>query len=72
MLTSFTLLSAGSLNTFLCCKFLVIFSRISYAVYLTQFAVFFYNVGSIRASEQFSLLRSVSFVNDDDDVFLLL
>jgi len=39
----------------------VIFSRISYAVYLTQFAVFFYNVGSIRASEQFSLWRSVSF-----------
>jgi hypothetical protein len=35
-------------------------------VYLTQFAVFFYNVGSIRASEQFSLLRSVSFLNDGD------
>ncbi|GFG33259.1 hypothetical protein Cfor_03997 [Coptotermes formosanus] len=49
----------GALNTFLCCKFLVIISRISYAVYLTQFVVFFYNVGSIRASEQFSLLRSV-------------
>lgn len=52
--------SAGLLNNFLCCKSLVVFSRISYAVYLTQFAVFFYNVGSIRSSQQFSLLRSVS------------
>lgn len=51
--------NGGALNRFLCCKSLVIFSRISYAVYLTQFAVFFYNVGSIRASEQFNLLRSV-------------
>ncbi|XP_069696138.1 nose resistant to fluoxetine protein 6-like [Periplaneta americana] len=49
----------GLVNKFLCCRSLVLFSRISYAVYLTQFAVFFYNVGSIRASEQFSLFRSV-------------
>lgn len=50
----------GLINELLCCKCLVYFSRISYAVYLTQFAVFFYNVGSIRTSEQFSLFTSIN------------
>jgi hypothetical protein len=53
---------SGALNKFLCSKALVIFSRISYAVYLTQIAVFAYNIGSIRASEHFSVLRSVSIL----------
>lgn len=49
----------GYLNTFLSIKPLVVFSRISYAVYLTQFAVFFYNVGITRTSEQFTILKGV-------------
>ncbi|PSN54851.1 hypothetical protein C0J52_12407 [Blattella germanica] len=49
----------GFVNKFLCCRSLVLFSRISYAVYLTQFAVFFYNIGSVRAPQHFSLARSV-------------
>ncbi|GLH06366.1 Nrf-6_4 protein, partial [Gryllus bimaculatus] len=49
----------GYLNTFLSIKPLVIFSRISYAVYLTQFAVFFYNVGVTRTSEQFTILKGI-------------
>jgi hypothetical protein len=48
------------LNKFLCFKALVVVSRISYAVYLTQFGVFFINVGSNGAPELFSLLRIVS------------
>ncbi|PNF21731.1 hypothetical protein B7P43_G10364 [Cryptotermes secundus] len=50
----------GLLNELLSSKCLVIFSRISYSVYLTQFAVFFYNVGSIRTSEKFSIFASLN------------
>lgn len=52
--------SVGIINRFLSNHWLVIFSRISYAVYLTQFAVFFYNVGTTRYSTEFQLHRAVS------------
>ncbi|KYQ48477.1 Nose resistant to fluoxetine protein 6 [Trachymyrmex zeteki] len=50
----------GSVNRFLSSYSLMILSRISYAVYLTQFAVFFYNVGTTRFSTEFQLHRAVS------------
>ncbi|OAD59130.1 Nose resistant to fluoxetine protein 6 [Eufriesea mexicana] len=49
----------GIINRFLSNYWLVIFSRISYAVYLTQFAVFFYNVGTTRYSSEFQLHRAI-------------
>ncbi|XP_043522908.1 apical junction molecule-like, partial [Frieseomelitta varia] len=50
----------GILNRFLSNYWLLVFSRISYAIYLTQFAVFFYNVGTTRYSSEFQLHTSVS------------
>ncbi|KYN22900.1 Nose resistant to fluoxetine protein 6 [Trachymyrmex cornetzi] len=49
----------GSVNRFLSSYWFMIFSRISYAVYLTQFAVFFYNVGTTRFSTEFQLYRAI-------------
>ncbi|KZC08909.1 Nose resistant to fluoxetine protein 6 [Dufourea novaeangliae] len=49
----------GIINRFMSNHWLVIFSRISYAVYLTQFAVFFFNVGTTRYSTEFQLLRAI-------------
>ena len=51
--------NGGIINRFLSNHWLVIFSRISYAVYLTQFAVFFYNVGTTRYSTEFQLHRAI-------------
>lgn len=34
-----------------------IFTKISFAVYLTQFPIFFYNVGKVRNAEYFEFLR---------------
>ncbi|KAK1137956.1 hypothetical protein K0M31_002448 [Melipona bicolor] len=50
----------GILNRFLSNYWLLVFSRISYAIYLTQFAVFFYNVGTTRYSSEFQIYTSVS------------
>ncbi|XP_012279601.1 uncharacterized protein LOC105699306 [Orussus abietinus] len=47
--------NGGFLNDLLSSHWLVVFSRISYAVYLTQFAVFFYNVGTTRYSTEFNI-----------------
>ncbi|XP_035734011.1 uncharacterized protein LOC118446915 isoform X2 [Vespa mandarinia] len=47
----------GIINRFLSNYWLVIFSRISYAIYLTQFAVFFYNVGTTRYTTEFHLTK---------------
>lgn len=47
------------MNKFLCNYWLVVFSRVSYAVYLTQFAVFFYNVGTTRYSSEFDIHRAI-------------
>ncbi|KAL6435944.1 hypothetical protein ACFW04_005652 [Cataglyphis niger] len=49
----------GLINSFLSNYWLVIFSRISYAMYLTQFAVFFYNIGVTRFSSEFQLHRAI-------------
>lgn len=49
----------GIINRLLSNYWLVIFSRISYAIYLTQFAVFFYNVGTRRYTTEFQLSRAV-------------
>nr|CAD7441389.1 unnamed protein product [Timema bartmani] len=48
----------GWLNSALCWRGLTTFSKISYSVYLTQFAVFFYNVGTIRTSQEFNAFTS--------------
>ncbi|XP_015511176.1 uncharacterized protein LOC107217967 [Neodiprion lecontei] len=51
--------NGGVLNRFLSHHWLVVLSRISYSVYLTQFAVFFYNVGITRYTAEFQLHRSI-------------
>nr|CAD7256296.1 unnamed protein product [Timema shepardi] len=48
----------GWLNSALCWRGLTTFSKISYSVYLTQFAVFFYNVGTTRTSQEFNAITS--------------
>ncbi|CAG2058219.1 unnamed protein product [Timema podura] len=48
----------GWLNSALCWRGLTTFSKISYSVYLTQFAVFFYNVGTTRTSQEFNAFTS--------------
>lgn len=50
----------GVVNDFLSNYWLQVFSKLSYAIYLTQFAVFFYNVGTTRFSSEFQPLRAVS------------
>ncbi|KAG5317256.1 NRF6 protein, partial [Pseudoatta argentina] len=52
----------GPVNRFLSSYWFMIFSRISYAVYLTQFAVFFYNVGTTRFSTEFQLHRAIDLL----------
>ncbi|XP_014486528.1 PREDICTED: uncharacterized protein LOC106750595 [Dinoponera quadriceps] len=49
----------GVINRFLSSYWMVVFSRISYAVYLTQFAIFFYNVGTTRFSAGFQFHRAI-------------
>ncbi|XP_046748456.1 uncharacterized protein LOC124412542 isoform X2 [Diprion similis] len=49
----------GALNRFLSHRWMVVLSRISYSVYLTQFAIFFYNVGITRYTAEFQLHRSI-------------
>ncbi|KAK2581819.1 hypothetical protein KPH14_002288 [Odynerus spinipes] len=49
----------GIINRFLSNYWLVIFSRISYAFYLTQFAVFFYNIGTTRYAAEFQPFRAI-------------
>ncbi|XP_054262506.1 nose resistant to fluoxetine protein 6-like [Macrosteles quadrilineatus] len=45
----------GWLHWMLCQHWMVVVSRLSYAIYLTQFIIFFYYVGSVRSSQEFSL-----------------
>nr|CAD7402723.1 unnamed protein product [Timema cristinae] len=47
----------GWLNSALCWRGLTIFSKISYSVYLTQFLVFFYNVGTTKTSQEIQRLH---------------
>ncbi|CAG2067702.1 unnamed protein product, partial [Timema podura] len=46
----------GWLNSALCCGRLTIFSKISYSVYLSQFLVLFYNVGTTKSSQEFNVI----------------
>ncbi|KAK0160132.1 hypothetical protein PV328_007570 [Microctonus aethiopoides] len=50
---------AGIINKFLSSYWLIVFSRISYSVYLTQFAVFFYNLATTRYSSEFQAHRAI-------------
>lgn len=34
-----------------------IFTKLSYAIYLTQFPIFFYNVGKVRNAEYFEFIK---------------
>lgn len=34
-----------------------IFTKLSYAIYLTQFPIFFYNVGKVRKAEYFEFIK---------------
>ncbi|XP_043792229.1 nose resistant to fluoxetine protein 6-like [Apis laboriosa] len=43
----------GWFGKFLAWKGFLITTKLSYAIYLTQFPIFFYNVGSIRSAEHF-------------------
>nr|CAD7200470.1 unnamed protein product [Timema douglasi] len=44
----------GWLNSAMCWRGMTILSKISYSVYLTQFLVFFYNVGTTKTSPEFN------------------
>ncbi|KAL4704132.1 hypothetical protein ACJJTC_003417, partial [Scirpophaga incertulas] len=43
----------------LCCRFLALISRLSYALYLTQFIVFLTNAATVRSSSEFTLLSLI-------------
>ncbi|XP_033228277.1 O-acyltransferase like protein-like [Belonocnema kinseyi] len=47
----------GWLSKFFSWKGFLITTRLSYAIYLTQFPVFFYNVGQTRAAEHYAFIR---------------
>ena len=38
-------------------KFQRIFTKLSYAIYLTQFPIFFYNVGKVRNAEYYEFVK---------------
>lgn len=60
VITACALGHGGALNSILSWKGMVFTSRISYSLYLTQFAVFFYNIGTLRSSQEFVLTKAVS------------
>ncbi|XP_043267345.1 uncharacterized protein [Venturia canescens] len=49
----------GIINKILSSSWMILFSRISYAVYLCQFAIFFYNVGTTRYSSDVQFHRFI-------------
>nr|XP_033338952.1 uncharacterized protein LOC117227633 isoform X1 [Megalopta genalis] len=51
--------NGGIINRFLSQQWLLLISRISYAFYMTQFAVFFINVGSTRYASEFSVFNGL-------------
>lgn len=51
---------AGFLTRVLSWRGFQVFTRISYSFYLTQFPVFFYNVGQTRSSEYYTIFQLVS------------
>lgn len=50
----------GFMSRFLCCRPFVLISRLSYAVYLTQFIVYTTNVATVKTSKEFTLMSLVS------------
>lgn len=46
----------GAMSKFLAWKGFTVWTKISYTVYLTQFPIFFYNVGRIRNADYFGFL----------------
>ncbi|XP_076645967.1 uncharacterized protein LOC143355219 isoform X2 [Halictus rubicundus] len=50
----------GIINKILTNQWLLVISRISYALYMTQFAVFFYNVGSTRYTNEFTIIKGAN------------
>lgn len=44
-------------------KGFLVFTKLSYGIYLTQFAVFHYNIGTARSSEQFNTITSIVCIN---------
>nr|CAD7449543.1 unnamed protein product [Timema bartmani] len=60
----------GWLNSALCWRGLTIFSKISYSVYLSQFLVFFYNVGTTKSSQEFN--ASTIYVSLFEFILVLL
>lgn len=53
----------GFVSDVLSCRFFLITTRVAYAFYLTQFPIFFYNVGMNRHSGYFHALTTVVIVN---------
>ncbi|KAL7286331.1 hypothetical protein TKK_0019289 [Trichogramma kaykai] len=49
----------GIINRMLSNYWMIFFSKLSYAIYLSQFAVFFYNVGTVRYSSEFQLFKVI-------------
>lgn len=49
-------------SNILSCRLFLITTRIAYAVYLTQFPIFFYNVGTTRHSGYYSFLPSMVII----------
>lgn len=50
------ILFLGTMSKFLAWKGFLIWTKISYTVYLTQFPIFFYNVGKVRNADYFGVL----------------
>ncbi|KAG8282144.1 hypothetical protein J6590_043688 [Homalodisca vitripennis] len=52
--------NGGFLSKLLSWRGFQVFTRISYSFYLTQFPVFFYNVGQVRTAEYYSILQLIN------------
>lgn len=50
---------AGFVSDILSCRVFLITTRISYGVYLTQFPIFFYNVGTTRHAGYYNLIPTM-------------
>jgi hypothetical protein len=50
-------LSTDPIVRFFSLKYQRIFTKLSFAIYLTQFPIFFYNVGKVRNAEYFEFIK---------------
>lgn len=53
-----------AITEFFSWKGFLVTTRISYAVYLTQFPIFFYNVGQTRSAEHYDFIRMTVIFNN--------